>query len=777
MTAPIVPTLLNRKNYESWSSRIESYLLAEDLWDIVEHTYDFENEALRKKDVKALYAIKNSCGDDTYKLIKDLDSAKDAWDTLSENFKIGYNRYNQSSDEIDKRTILQAYPTPTPTPTDRDARPELAMEEGHTGGHDESNANNIHETFVKYVGSKDWDKAIKFLRQHRQLRSARIFNGTALHFAVKRLSKCSVRNIEELVDLMEKEDLEIQDIHGYTALYHLVRENPEMVEVAKRMVAKNHNLLTNLPDDDTQNPLVIHAEWKEKGERMARYLYSFTRETLRVVDGAELISLGFLRRRFDIVWDLIQRYPQLAVAKDYNGDIPLATLANNRSAFLSGSRLNLWEKLIYYGIRIKPLLPIKESDQSDQRHLSNQKENQGPLSNQNENQRHLNSSVMGLFRGLVTNLQKILGINHIYEMKLMHERVQQFLPLMCKATKNTDETKAFNAALCVAAERGHVEYITHFCRNELNDESFPIPVSFITSKNYQSLFQIAAECRHHKVYNLIYVLYELFHEQDNNASQGPIQDNVGWRNYFGNNMLHTVASITPLSQIDHIRGAALQMQRELQWFKEVESHAYPKDREHVNGDNMTPREIFMENHKEMGKEAEKSMKETSTSCTVVGALIVTIMFAAAFTVPGGNDENTGLPKFLTKKVFTTFIVSDAISLFSSTTSVIMFLGILTSRYSENDFHKSLPTKMIIGLFTLFLSIATMMIVFSCALYIMLDGKPSIVIPIILLASVPIASFIWMQFPLLVALIISTFGRGIFDKKPYKKSLNSSVVFT
>lgn len=100
MTAPIVHTLLNRKNYESWSSRIESYLMAEDLWDVVEDTYDFENEALRKKDVKALYAIKNSCGDDTYKLIKDLDSAKDAWDTLSENFKLGYNRYNQSSGEI-----------------------------------------------------------------------------------------------------------------------------------------------------------------------------------------------------------------------------------------------------------------------------------------------------------------------------------------------------------------------------------------------------------------------------------------------------------------------------------------------------------------------------------------------------------------------------------------------------------------------------------------------------------------------------------------------------
>ncbi|XP_048444633.1 ankyrin repeat-containing protein ITN1-like [Pyrus x bretschneideri] len=220
-----------------------------------------------------------------------------------------------------------------------------------------------------------------------------------------------------------------------------------------------------------------------------------------------------------------------------------------------------------------------------------------------------------------------------------------------------------------------------------------------------------------------------------------------------------------MSQIGHIQGAALQ--RELQWFKEVESIANPKDCESVNKDDMTQHKVFTENHKELGKEAEKSMKETATSCTVVDALIVTIMFAAAFTVPGENDKKKDVPTFLTNKVFTIFIVSDAISLFSSTTSIIMFLGILTSRYSENDFSKSLPTKMIIGLFTLFLSIATMMIVFSCGLYIMLDGKSSIVIPSILLAGVPVTSFIWMQFPLFVELFISTFGRGIFDTKKKK----------
>ncbi|KAK9217387.1 hypothetical protein WN943_006014 [Citrus x changshan-huyou] len=39
------------------------------------------------------------------------------------------------------------------------------------------------------------------------------------------------------------------------------------------------------------------------------------------------------------------------------------------------------------------------------------------------------------------------------------------------------------------------------------------------------------------------------------------------------------------------------------------------------------------------------MKDTSNPCMVVTALIATIMFAAAYTVPGGNNES-GIPIFL-----------------------------------------------------------------------------------------------------------------------------------
>ena len=196
----------------------------------------------------------------------------------------------------------------------------------------------------------------------------------------------------------------------------------------------------------------------------------------------------------------------------------------------------------------------------------------------------------------------------------------------------------------------------------------------------------------------------------------------------------------------------------------MESIAPPRVYAWLNKQDLTPRELFTENHKDMRKDGEQWMKDTATSCTVVGALIITIMFAAIFTVPGGNDENNGFPIFLNKKLFIVFIVSDALSLFSSSTSVLMFLGILTSRYAEKDFLESLPRKMIIGLSTLFFSIVAMMITFSAALFLMLHEQSWIFKPVICLASIPITLFVLMQFPLLVTMANSTYGPSIFNRK-------------
>ena len=158
------------------------------------------------------------------------------------------------------------------------------------------------------------------------------------------------------------------------------------------------------------------------------------------------------------------------------------------------------------------------------------------------------------------------------------------------------------------------------------------------------------------------------------------------------------------------------------------------------------------------------MKEIANSCTVVGALIVTIMFAAAISVPGGNDPGSGLPTFLHEKVFMVFIICDALSLLSASTSLLMFLGVLTSRYAEEDFLHSLPKKMMIGISTLIISIVTMMITFCASLFIILKGKSWVVIPVICLASLPVALFAWMEFRLLIDMVKSTYGPRILDRK-------------
>ncbi|KAF6141234.1 hypothetical protein GIB67_024318 [Kingdonia uniflora] len=132
------------------------------------------------------------------------------------------------------------------------------------------------------------------------------------------------------------------------------------------------------------------------------------------------------------------------------------------------------------------------------------------------------------------------------------------------------------------------------------------------------------------------------------------------------------------------------------------------------------------------------------------------MFTAAFTVPDGNNSDQGIPIFLQVISFMVFVVSDAIDLFFSITSVLRFLSILTSRYAEEDFLCSLPKGLIAGLTTLFISITSMMIVFGATLFIVLGTKIAwIPFPVTLLSRVPVSAFGLLQFLLLVELVLFT----------------------
>ncbi|KAK3200508.1 hypothetical protein Dsin_023923 [Dipteronia sinensis] len=169
------------------------------------------------------------------------------------------------------------------------------------------------------------------------------------------------------------------------------------------------------------------------------------------------------------------------------------------------------------------------------------------------------------------------------------------------------------------------------------------------------------------------------------------------RDSEGGNILHLAAKSIPSSQVF---GSALLIQQELQWFNTARDHFPPILKYMLNVGGETPEEVFTKEHKDLVEKGEKWMRDTATSCSVVAALIITIVFAAAFTVLGGINSN-GIPNYLKETYFRIFAIS-TIALFSPTTSVQMFLGMLTLRYEEEDFLDLLPRKLIIGLMTLVL---------------------------------------------------------------------------
>ncbi|KAL8227344.1 hypothetical protein R6Q57_017176 [Mikania cordata] len=338
------------------------------------------------------------------------------------------------------------------------------------------------------------------------------------------------------------------------------------------------------------------------------------------------------------------------------------------------------------------------------------------------------------------------SIKNIHDMKLTHYQSKLVTKQICtNIIKKGDHDltwKILGSATSEGVKYGTAEVVED-CILTYPD------IIWYTDKGFHLSLEAITQ-RQEQVYNI------LFQSAVHKAAQAALIDKDEKEN-----SLHKAAKLAPPNRLIRMTGAALQMQRELQWYKEVEDFMDPAFKKALNKDKKTPKMVFMEEHKDLLIEAQQWMKDISASCTVVVALIITMAFAGAFTLPGGNEDN-GNPLFLNKGTFMVFIVSDAIALFSSTASVVMFLGILTARFAPDDFLYSLPKRMTIGLVFLFLSLAGTMIAFGATVALVLKDKVTwIAAPLVILSCFPVGLFGWLQFPLLIEMVSSTYGPSIF----------------
>ncbi|KAE8124497.1 hypothetical protein FH972_019376 [Carpinus fangiana] len=486
-------TILEKDNYGDWSVGIKSYLMAQDLWDIIESTIEppkqEDDEAAFKdwsdKNFMALQLIQNSCGPDTVSEIKEIKSAKIVWNTLAKKYNVPKNTNTGNVDYI---------------------------------------------ALIKAVQSGDWKNAKEFLKLHPNALSEKItFMGkTALHIAV---AAGHVHIVEEMVERMSEENLEIRDNGGLTALAEIVLVGNH--RMAECMLRKNKHLVS-IGDKDGILPVVTAMVYGNKD--LARYLYSLTPlEDLmpeKGVSGATLCTQAIYTRTLDIALHLIRLYRPLALALDREKLSPLYALASMPYAFPSGSRLVFWKRWIYSCIHIESACATNEiclNIQQVEKRESDQVKTMGS------------------------------GVKHLYEMKLAHVQSHELLRHMCEEISNSNDQErrrigCVYSAIFRAIKEGIFEFVYEIVRGNPD-------LVWSYDRNSRNIFLTAVLHRQSKIFSLIYRL------QVKNVI-------VYSRDDSKHNILHMAGMSADSTQLNRIPGAALQMQRELQWFKVISFALY-----------------------------------------------------------------------------------------------------------------------------------------------------------------------------------------------------------
>ncbi|XP_059631629.1 uncharacterized protein LOC132274379 isoform X2 [Cornus florida] len=639
------------------------------------------------------------------------------------------------------------------------------MSRASTSSEKEKAAGSRDDDIIKYIhlyralvkGDLGGMKA--YLDVHPDAISAKIstLGETPLHIAV---SHCHAELVEELLGRMGRIVSSISSIideYGDTPL-HIAARSASDTTITYALVQHSPSLMA-LGDADGQLPLTLAAIYYRKRSRRCRWTTpTFSRSNLDILGWGGWIVAQHSRNYYEEKkWTMFTEFimseqfglalgiwnmekPELMTFKDDD----LYRMAEMASVFSTANQFTNFERWLINCINNYNEAIFAPTSSEVIRFLK------------------------ALMFCVLVALQAIVTKEDISKKKEENMHASELLSHMCSPvwTFDSKHVGVYFEAIKRAIKCGNVEFVEEVLRSN--------PALLWGNRKSGSIFHIAVAYRQEKIWNLIYGLTSV----QRNKILGTLLEK--------NSILHIAACPMVTSEIIGVPdeaskmlqqgeqpfwkvfskapGAAMKVQRELQWYKDVERMVPSSYRILANEKGETPPVLFSKWHSELVKEGEKWLRDTATSCTIVATLIVTVMFAAAFTLPGGTDDESGNPKFLGRNSFMVFIISDALSLFSSATAVLMFLSILTSRFEEKDFLKALPKRLIIGLAALFVSIAAMMVAFGSTLVIVLGERISwAAAPVTLLASVPVTLFALLQFPLFVDMVSSTYG-GIFNRK-------------
>ncbi|KAJ8545184.1 hypothetical protein K7X08_017767 [Anisodus acutangulus] len=671
------------------------------------------------------------------------------------------DEYIQEQDGQDCTAGVSA--TPGDNANDIESHPSNAN--GHHLSRGRQSELTPHQILYLAALENNWERARPILDKDPSLATEKITERgeRVLHIAA---SARSTQFVRELVKLMKEDDLELKSEDGSTAFCFAAVSG--VVEIAEAMRDKNKEL-PNISNKYLTTPITFAASLGNKD--MVSYLYKVTNlEKLQKAELFELLEVTIQNEIYDVALEIFKRDRTLAACTLDTPDHSLLNVLSKKPLTISSENPDgKWENFVHLlnsGFRraCSQLIPWSKSV--------------GVLQDKSSQRKQAGVLLKELWAEWELFLEDELS-ELVTETEILHS----------------------------AAKAGNVEFLAVLIRNHPD-------LIWTHNEKDQTIFHVAVLHREEKVFSLIHQigaiknLITLKKDDDYNNIlhlAGMLGQPNDLKQELEKPQLEEEPTEELIREIKQIRatvcikesdkimppsllkvsGAALRMQREIMWFKEVEKTVPSSLLKSVNKDGKTPGQLFTEEHKLLLKEGERWMKDTSNSCMIVATLIATVMFAAAFTVPGGNNSDEGTPILLKQNAFAVFVISDAVALFSSIVSIIMFLSILTSRYTEVDFLVSLPAKLLFGLTTLFVAIVSMLVAFAATFFLVYNYhrayEPKLIAAF---AGVPVALFAILQYRLWLDTAKSTYlskflfrpGKHRIYNKQIRHNKGASYIF-
>ncbi|XP_034692321.1 ankyrin repeat-containing protein ITN1-like isoform X2 [Vitis riparia] len=607
------------------------------------------------------------------------------------------------------------------------------------------------------------------------------------------LAKSLASSWEEVVKIYEREQrahkIKISQ-SGNTALHIAVScEQEDTVEQLVKSIAKNGHLwdVLSIENGDGNNPLHLAAslgsrsmckcitdECKEllgrrnrEGDtpllRAVRYgkkeaflwLYSMCEGNTATGyckndDGKNVLHLAIEGGHMDLAFQIIQKEEDLMDSFDREGISPLHVLAEKPTAFRSGIHFSLLNKIMYHCIFVEELVPGAPKAKKNIF-----QELQKMIKLPGKSKKHLDQENPEEGQGIELhghNSSNIGAQGHI-PFPSKYGRCLRFIKLLVSQVLLViiSVLPALETPILVASKNGIMEMVTKIL------ELFPMAINDTHKENWKNTVLMAVENRQSHIYDFLLNRKHLLDRE------------IAFRavDYRKNTALHLAGKLAGYHHRQHIPTSMLQMQWEVKWYQYVQNSVQFDIRK--NRDECTPDEIFQKNHANLEDESKRWIDSTSNSCSFIAALIATVAFASSASVPGGVNQETGVPILLHHLAFSIFAMSSLLALSCSMISLLIFLAIFVSKDQNQDFTRNLPRKFLLGLTSLFISIAAMLTCFCSGNFLMLKHQLKYAaIPVYALTGLVMAYFVLKHFPLFIDLMKATFRK--VPERIYKEYL-------